>query len=79
LLRPYLGMHRFEWSDDNSVEFHLAHGDMHRLLRHSGFEVEELIEVEIPEGSTTRHPWVPYQWARQWPCEDVWKARRLPS
>jgi SAM-dependent methyltransferase len=79
LLRPYLGMHRFEWSDDDSVEFHLAHGDMHRLLRRSGFEVEELIEVEIPEGSTTRHPWVPYQWARQWPCEEVWKARRLPS
>jgi SAM-dependent methyltransferase len=76
LLRPYLGMHRFEWSDDNSVEFHLGHGDMHRLLTRSGFTVEELIDVEIPEGSTTRFPWVPYEWARQWPCEEVWKARR---
>jgi SAM-dependent methyltransferase len=76
LLRPYNGMHRFEWSDDDSVEFHLGHGDMHRLLTGSGFTVEELIDVEIPEGSTTRHPWVPYEWARQWPCEEVWKARR---
>jgi hypothetical protein len=76
LLRPYIGMHRFEWSDDDSVEFHLGHGDMHRLLTGSGFTVEELIEVEIPEGATTRHPWVPYEWARRWPCEEVWKARR---
>jgi hypothetical protein len=38
--------------------------------------VEELIEVEIPEGSTTRHPNVPYEWARQWPGEEVWKAVR---
>jgi SAM-dependent methyltransferase len=79
LLRPYLAMHRFEWSDDDSVEFHLAHGDMHRLLTTSGFTVEELIEVDVPEGSTTRHPWVPLEWARQWPCEEVWKARRRPD
>jgi SAM-dependent methyltransferase len=77
LLRPYLGMHRFEWSDDDSVEFHLGHGDMLRLLGRHGFLVEELIEIEIPEGSTTRHPWVTLEWARQWPCEEVWKARRL--
>jgi len=77
LLRPYLGMHRFEWSDDDSVEFHLGHGDMHRLLRHCGFTVEELIEVEVPAGSTTRYPWVPFDWARRWPCEEVWKARRV--
>ncbi|HXQ75776.1 MAG TPA: class I SAM-dependent methyltransferase [Acidimicrobiales bacterium] len=77
LLRPYIGMHRFEWSDDDSVEFHLGHGDMFRLLRTSGFTVEELIEVEVPEGSTTRYPWVPFDWARRWPCEEVWKARRV--
>ena len=28
LLRPQFGMHRFEWPDDDSVEFHLAHGEM---------------------------------------------------
>ncbi|HXQ62241.1 MAG TPA: class I SAM-dependent methyltransferase [Acidimicrobiales bacterium] len=77
LLRPYLGMYRFEWSDDDSVEFHLGHGEMFRLLRGSGFAVEELIEVEVPPGSTTRYPWVPLEWARKWPCEEVWKARRV--
>src|SRR6202040_806341 len=33
LVRPAFGMHRFEWPDDESVEFHLSHGDMIRLLR----------------------------------------------
>src|SRR3954470_19284226 len=41
LLRPYFGMHRFEWPGDEppSVEFHLGYGDWIRLLRASGFEV----------------------------------------
>jgi SAM-dependent methyltransferase len=76
LLRPYFGMHRFEWSDDDSVEFHLPHGDMLRLLRDSGFEVEDLIEVRPPEGSETRYTLASLDWARRWPCEEVWKARK---
>jgi len=76
LLRPYFGMHRFEWEDDESVEFHLGHGDWVRLLRETGFEVEDLIEVRPPEGSTTRYPWAELDWARKWPVEEVWKARK---
>ena len=55
-------MHRFAWND-GSVEFHLPHGEMLRLLRNSGFEVEDLIEVQIPEGATTRSPYVSPEWA----------------
>ena len=51
LLRPYFGLHRMEWSDDDSVEFHLPHGELIALLRKSGFEIEELIEVRPPDGS----------------------------
>jgi SAM-dependent methyltransferase len=76
LVRPYLGMHRFEWSDDESVEFHLAHGDMIRLLHGTGFELEELTEVAVPDGSTTTYPFVSLEWAQRWPCEEVWKARK---
>jgi SAM-dependent methyltransferase len=36
LLRLYFGMHRFDWPDDDSVEFHLPHGEMVALLRRSG-------------------------------------------
>jgi SAM-dependent methyltransferase len=77
LLRPQFGMHRFEWPDDHSVEFHLGHGEMIRLLRDSGFEVDDLIEVQAPEGSTTRWPLATVEWASQWPSEEVWKARKV--
>jgi hypothetical protein len=77
LLRPYFGMHRFEWPDDEPVEFHLGHGDMIRLLRGCGLEVEDLLELRPGPGATTRHPLATLEWARQWPCEEVWKARKL--
>jgi SAM-dependent methyltransferase len=76
LLRPYLGMHRFEWPDDDSVEFHLPHGELIRLLHENNFEVEELIEIQPPEGSTSSYKLATLEWARKWPCEEVWKARQ---
>lgn len=77
LLRPFFGMHRFEWPDDDSVEFHLGHGDMIRLLRRCGLQVEDLLELRPAAGSTTRWPLATIEWARQWPCEEVWKARKV--
>jgi hypothetical protein len=77
LLRPYFGMHRFEWPDDNSVEFHLGHGDMIRLLRRCGLEVEDLLELRPGPGAVASHPLATIEWARQWPCEEVWKARKV--
>ena len=76
LLRPYFGMHRFEWPDDQSVEFHLGHGDMIRLLRRCGLEVEDLLELQPEPGAAASHPLATLEWARQWPCEEVWKARK---
>jgi len=76
LLRDYFGMHRFEWPDDTSVEFHLGYGDMIRLLRRSGFEVEDLIEIRPAPDATTSFAHAPIGWARRWPVEEVWKARR---
>ena len=70
--RPY----RFEWSSDDSVEFHLPHGKMIALLRESGFEVEELLELQAPANATTRHTYITPAWARRWPSEEVWKARK---
>lgn len=76
LLRPQRGMHRFVWPDDDEVEFHLSHGDWIRLLRHSGFEVLDLIELYAQDGSPTSYPFVTADWARRWPHEEVWRARR---
>ena len=74
LERPYFGMHRFEWPDNESVEFHLGYGDWIRLFRANGFEVVDLIEVRPPEGATTDYPVVSAEWARRWPCEEIWKV-----
>jgi SAM-dependent methyltransferase len=76
LFRPYFGMHRVEWPGEDCVEFHLPHGKTIELLRDSGFEIEELTEVQVPEGSTTRHQHIDLEWSRQWPCEEIWKARK---
>jgi len=78
LLRDYFGMHRFEWpEEDSSVEFHLGYGDWIRLLRANGFEVEELREIQAPEGAPpNRFGYVTPEWARRWPSEEVWRARK---
>jgi SAM-dependent methyltransferase len=78
LLRPSFGMHRFEWPDDDSVEFHLNHGDWIRLLRGAGFEILNLLELQAPEGAPAiSAPVVTTEWARRWPSEEVWIARKI--
>jgi SAM-dependent methyltransferase len=77
LLRPYFGMHRFDWPDDPGVEFHLGYGEWIRLLRANGFEVLDLIEIQAPpEASSGSFDLVDPEWARKWPAEQIWRARR---
>lgn len=76
LLRPYFGMHRFEWPDSDGVEFHITHGDWVRLLRANGLDVEDLIELRPGPDATTTYEWVTLDWARKWPAEEAWKARK---
>ena len=79
LRRPYFGMHRFEWPGDDSVDFHLGYGDWIRLFRRTGFEVVDLIEIQAPEGADRhRYDGLPLpDWARRWPSEEIWRARKL--
>jgi SAM-dependent methyltransferase len=76
LLRPYFGLHRVEWQGARSVEFHLGHGDLIRLLRRQGLDLEDLIEIQAPADGRTRDPSVPLDWARRWPAEEIWIARK---
>lgn len=76
LLRPQFGMHRFEWPDDPGVEFHLSHGDWIRLLRSHGFEILDLVELRPGPEATTGYPFVDLDWARRWPSEEAWRARK---
>jgi SAM-dependent methyltransferase len=79
LVRDYFGMHRVDWSDEGapSVEFHLGYGDWIRLLRTHGLEVEALVELQAPQGAADRLDlFVTAEWARRWPSEEIWKARK---
>jgi len=76
LLRPLFGLHRVEWPGDSSVEFHLPPGRMIALLDGCGLTVEQLIEVRPPVGATSDRPWADADWARRYPCEEVWRARK---
>jgi len=64
-----------EWGEPESIEFHLSHGERIRLLRANGFEVLDLMEIRPEAGATTRYDFVTPEWARRWPCEEVWRAR----
>jgi SAM-dependent methyltransferase len=77
LQRPQRGMHRIEWSD-GGVEFHLPHGKMLELLRNTGFEVERLVELYAPDDAQTHEYYshVTADWARKWPSEEIWVARK---
>jgi SAM-dependent methyltransferase len=78
LLRPYFGMHRFEWTGDEEINFFLGYGDWLRLLRQSGFEVLDLIEIQAPaDAKPHRHEGLAgADWARRWPSEEIWRARK---
>ena len=78
LERPMKGMYRFEWPEEVGVEFHLTHGDWIDLLRANGFDIERLIDV-YANAESKRHDYYGYvdpEWARKWPAEEIWTARK---
>jgi SAM-dependent methyltransferase len=79
LQRPQFGMHRLEWPE-GGVEFHLPHGEWIELLRANGFEIERLVELQAPPDAETHHyySYVTADWAKRWPCEEIWVARKRP-
>jgi len=75
----YFGMHRFEWPDDHSVEFHLSYGDWISVLAANGFTVERLVELQAPAGAVPPLEHIPPGWAERWPSEEIWVARRMAT
>jgi hypothetical protein len=48
------------------------------VLRANGFEIERLVELRAPEGAETHEFYdaVSADWARKWPAEEIWVARK---
>ncbi len=78
LERPQKGLNRIEWDDTGEVGFHIPAGELIAVLRDSGFEIERLVELYAPEGAETHRYYdaVSADWARQWPAEEIWVARK---
>jgi SAM-dependent methyltransferase len=75
LRRDYFGLHRLE--DDSSVGFQLPYGEWIRVLVEAGLVVEALVEPR-PAADATSTYWEPgeLEWARRWPSDAIWKARK---
>ena len=78
LVRDYHSMHRFEVPQDGTVSFMLPHARVIDALRAAGLAVEQLIETVPPEGATSTYRPHPseVEWARRWPMEEIWRARK---
>ena len=76
LVRGYFSSQRIEYPIENTVEFHPTHGTWVRLLRAAGFVLESLVEVRPPHGAKPRLQFASVEWARQWPSEEIWVARK---
>lgn len=79
LRRPQKGLHRITWSFEDGVEFFRSHGEWIELLHRNDFEVERLVELYAPEGAKTHEYYdtTTADWARKWPPEDLWAARKI--
>jgi SAM-dependent methyltransferase len=78
LQRPQRGLGRLEWEGDEGVEWQLPHGELFRLLRRTGFDVVDLVELYASDDAED-HPhyqFVPAEWARAWPVEEIWVAAK---
>lgn len=65
-------------SDPGTVDVVWSHGEWIRVLRAHDFVVDDLVELVAPAGARTTHDFVPYEWARRWPAEEIWCATRRP-
>jgi SAM-dependent methyltransferase len=78
LRRPQRGIGRLEWPGELGVEWQLPHGELFRLLRSTGFDVLDLVELYAPDDAVDHPHYVGFsaEWAREWPAEEIWVAQK---
>jgi SAM-dependent methyltransferase len=75
--RDLFGLRRIEWPGDEPVEFNLPMGEWIEVFRRNGFVVEDLIEIQPPEGTASTYRSAEQtEWARHWPMEQIWRLRK---
>lgn len=80
LVRPQKDIHRFDWIDEDgpTTEFHIGGSEMFQLLRDTGFDVLDFRELFAAQDAIDdeHYTWVDAKWAKRWPAEEVWRAKK---
>jgi SAM-dependent methyltransferase len=78
LQRPQRGLGRLEWPGEVGVEWQLPHGELFRLLRRTGFDVVDFVELYPPDDAVDHSCYDTFsvEWARKWPSEEIWVAEK---
>lgn len=63
-------------SGEGTVDTVWSHGEWVRAFRAHDLLVDDLVELTAPEGARTTYDFVPYDWARRWPAEEIWCLTR---
>jgi SAM-dependent methyltransferase len=82
LQRPQRELGKITWPDTGETEFHAPAGELIGILGEAGFVVDRLVELYAPDDAKTHeyYKYVPAEWAKKWPAEEIWRARlRHPS
>jgi SAM-dependent methyltransferase len=65
---------------EGTIDWALPPSEWISLLRSAGFSIERLVELRPPASVTTTYEdFAPPKWARRWPAEWIWVARRESS
>jgi SAM-dependent methyltransferase len=75
LHRDYFGLHHLD--EQSGFNFQLPYGEWIRVLVDAGLVIEALVEPR-PGADAASTYWDPseLEWARRWPSETIWKARK---
>ena len=75
LHNDYFGMYTV--SEAETVSYQMPYGDWIRLFRSCGLVIEDLVEIQPPADARTSYEgYVPLEWARRWPAENIWVLRK---
>ena len=80
LHRPYKGFRGADWTeveiDPSGVCFNLTMSGWFALFSEIGFEVETYQEIFAPDDAEGSRGGVAADWAKEYPCEQVWHLRK---
>ena len=78
LLRPYFGMRRFEWEEDDVDRLppRLRRLDP-RARRRTASRSRRWSSCATPGTDSGRYDLFTAEWAERWPAEEMWKARKI--